>query len=89
MPIMLYLCSVKLNIKAMQVTSKTEFNKMFKLTINGKYKGIDALGSDHNVALMFHKLNRKLRLFSSRPWYSQLDIMTMRIDGMTVKIYGW
>lgn len=72
----------------MTISNKTEFNKYFKLTINGKYKGVDALGSEHNIQLFFHKLNRKMNGISkhSRPMD---DIATIRVAGLTLKVYTW
>lgn len=72
----------------MIINNKTSFNKYFKLTINGKYKGIDSLGSEHNIALFFHKLNRKIASVSSHSKPMD-DVAVIKVAGMVCKVYAW
>lgn len=75
----------ELNVKGMQITSKEDFNEMFKITINGKPVSIDDLGSNQKISMMINKVNGYLR--SNLPNLPVPYTVSMKIEDMSIKIY--
>lgn len=72
-----------LNLKHYKIMSKTEFNKNFTLSLNGKYAGLDRI---QNQPLFFHKLAKVLKP-SSKYRKPLGDTISMRVSGQTIKLY--
>ena len=63
--------------------TKTEFNRNFTLSLNGKFKGFDCI---ENKDLFIHKLNKKLhrRSPASKPLG---DKLVMKVSGQVIVLY--
>lgn len=75
----------ELNDKGMQITSKEDFNEMFKITINGKSVSIDDLGSNQKISMVINRVNGYLR--SNLPNLPVPYTLSMKIEDMSIKIY--
>lgn len=76
---------MRITSKKEQIISKKDFNKMYKLTINGKVCSVDDLGSDYKVVMMLNKLNDYLR--HNLPSLGVPYTVSMNIEDMSIKIY--
>lgn len=70
------------NAKHLNNMSKTEFNKTFSLSLNGKFKGLDAVV---NQELLWHKLTKKLRTLERT--IGLQDKLELRVSGQKVVLY--
>lgn len=66
------------------VTNKTQFNREFHLSLDGKFKGVDCV---NNQSLFFHKLNKALSCQHGRYKRSLVFPLVFRCSGQTCKIY--
>lgn len=57
------------------------FNKMFSLSLNGKFKGLGRLKDWKRFA---YRLYKELNGYYRRP---SSDIIVMRVSGQTIKLY--
>lgn len=94
MPILFVILHHETNIITLQkeftimkrINNKSDFNRFFSLSVDGKFFGLDAFG-EHFAALLLHKLNRML--FNGSSHSKPLDdIICMRVCSHNVKIYN-
>lgn len=58
------------------------FNRMFSLSLNGKFKGLGRLKDWKRLA---YRLYKELNGYYRRP---SSDVIVMRVSGQTIKLYN-
>lgn len=58
------------------------FNRMFSLSLNGKFKGLGRLKDWKRFA---YRLYKELNGYYRRPSF---DVIVMRVSGQTIKLYN-
>lgn len=69
------------------IMDTAKFNRNFKLSANGKFVGVN--NPMINTELLFHKLERLLRKENNNRCAPISYPVTMRVSGVTCKIYAY
>lgn len=67
--------------------SKTEFNKLFSLDVDGKLYGLDHLVKLGIDALFWHKFSKQVTNIKPYMLNKRLNYVPMRVSGHTIKLY--